>query len=224
MNPPPETPRREESQAATSTREKLLDAALGVFAEHGFDNASVRDICSRAGTNVASVNYHFSSKRNLYDATIDRARALSNESNPWVQLDTERNFWADKPAEERLRLFVHMSIAHGFNPDGERSPLGRLFCHELVEPTPSFQRQFEISIERVCNAFRSICRDLMPDGTSDEAVRIAAMSIMAQCQYPALAHPSAQVLWSEFRLDAENQRVYAEHVYQFSLAGLRAHR
>ena len=224
MNPPPETPHREESKAATSTREKLLDAALGVFAEHGFDNASVRDICKVAGTNVASVNYHFNSKRALYDATIDRARALSNQSNPWVQLDTNRDFWADKPAEERLRLFVHMSIAHGFKPDGERTTLGRLFCHELVDPTPSFQRQFEISIERVCEAFRSICRDLMPDGTAEESVRIAALSIMAQCQYPALAHPAAPVLWPGFRLDEEHQHIYAEQITRFALAGLRAHR
>ena len=54
------------------TRERLLSAAMRLFAEKGFDKATVRGICAAAGVNVALVNYHFKSKEGLYEACIAR--------------------------------------------------------------------------------------------------------------------------------------------------------
>jgi len=52
------------------TREKLIEAAGQVFAERGFQEATVREICSRAGTNGAAVNYHFGDKLGLYTEVL----------------------------------------------------------------------------------------------------------------------------------------------------------
>lgn len=48
------------------TKERLLDAALDLFAVHGYAEVSVRQITARAGTHLSAVNYHFGDKRNLY--------------------------------------------------------------------------------------------------------------------------------------------------------------
>ena len=48
------------------TRRALLDHATDVFAENGFDGASVREITRRATSNLAAINYHFGGKEALY--------------------------------------------------------------------------------------------------------------------------------------------------------------
>jgi AcrR family transcriptional regulator len=49
---------------------RLLDAARRLFARHGFDGASVRDITAEAGVNLAGVTYHYGSKEELYHAVL----------------------------------------------------------------------------------------------------------------------------------------------------------
>jgi len=61
------------------TREKILDAAEALFAEHGFEGASMRMITARAGVNLAAVNYHFGSKENLLREIFRRRLAEITE-------------------------------------------------------------------------------------------------------------------------------------------------
>jgi len=48
------------------TRNRLLTAASRIFAEKGFQEATIAEICEQAETNIASVNYHFRDKETLY--------------------------------------------------------------------------------------------------------------------------------------------------------------
>ena len=52
--------------APTDTRDRILDAARHLFAEHGYDGTSIRDITIAAEANVAAVGYYFGSKDGLY--------------------------------------------------------------------------------------------------------------------------------------------------------------
>ncbi|MDD7805033.1 MAG: TetR/AcrR family transcriptional regulator [Endozoicomonas sp. (ex Botrylloides leachii)] len=54
------------------TVERILNAAELLFAEHGFSDTSLRSITSRAGVNLAAVNYHFGSKKALIQAVFSR--------------------------------------------------------------------------------------------------------------------------------------------------------
>ena len=51
-------------------RQRLLEAAAEVYGEQGYRNARVRDICLRAGANIAAVNYYFGDKKRLYDEVL----------------------------------------------------------------------------------------------------------------------------------------------------------
>jgi AcrR family transcriptional regulator len=64
-------PRRERASspdANDTTRERILHAALGVFAESGYAGCSIREVCKRANVNSAALNYHWGSKERLWQA------------------------------------------------------------------------------------------------------------------------------------------------------------
>lgn len=58
--------------AQTDTVERILDAAEVLFAERGFAETSLRTITGTAGVNLAAVNYHFGSKKELIQAVFAR--------------------------------------------------------------------------------------------------------------------------------------------------------
>ncbi|MFN8643346.1 MAG: TetR family transcriptional regulator [Candidatus Binatia bacterium] len=63
------------ADAESSTEERILIAALEVFAERGFEGARVRDIAERAGANLGLLTYYFGDKEQLWKAAVTRAFA-----------------------------------------------------------------------------------------------------------------------------------------------------
>lgn len=61
-------------------RDRILDAAEALFAEHGYDGVTLRRIATRAGVDVALANYHFGKKLDLFQAVFDRRAELLNSS------------------------------------------------------------------------------------------------------------------------------------------------
>jgi AcrR family transcriptional regulator len=59
-------------------RERILDAAEALFAEHGYDGVTLRRIATRAGVDVALANYHFGKKLDLFEAVFKRRAELLN--------------------------------------------------------------------------------------------------------------------------------------------------
>lgn len=58
--------------SADPTRERILEAALDLFSERSFKDATTREIAQRAGVTQPLLNYHFRSKDDLWRAAIDR--------------------------------------------------------------------------------------------------------------------------------------------------------
>jgi AcrR family transcriptional regulator len=68
-----------EGGRGADTRERLLDAAERIFAERGFEGASMRAVTQAAGASVSAANYHFGSKEALLRATLMRCVGPLNE-------------------------------------------------------------------------------------------------------------------------------------------------
>ncbi|MGH7801771.1 MAG: TetR/AcrR family transcriptional regulator [Thermodesulfobacteriota bacterium] len=59
-------------QIKISTRDKILESAIRLFAEKGFSGTTTREIAEKAGVNEALIFRYFSTKRDLYSAIIER--------------------------------------------------------------------------------------------------------------------------------------------------------
>jgi AcrR family transcriptional regulator len=70
-----------------STKDKILDAAEFFFADKGFNGTSLREITSKAEVNLAAVNYHFGSKKELIKAVMSR---YMNELAPKLEFSLNK--------------------------------------------------------------------------------------------------------------------------------------
>ena len=120
------------AEAGEDTRQRLLEAALEVFAEQGFQQASTRDICKRSGANVAAVNYHFGSKAELYRMVLTEPlrcmfEATAPMDDPALPLvEALRCFYQVRvPATHSARqvdLIVRLITREQLDPSGEFPP------------------------------------------------------------------------------------------------------
>src|SRR3954470_15915076 len=92
-----------------ATRQHLLEAAGEVFAEAGFRAATVREICQRAGANIAAVNYHFGDKEKLYLEVLRHAQRYAAEKYP-----TNMGVTVDATPEEKLQAFIRSFLLRIF--------------------------------------------------------------------------------------------------------------
>jgi AcrR family transcriptional regulator len=125
--------------AEDGARERILAAALEVFAERGFDGARTRDIAERAGANLGLIKYYFDGKEKLWKAAVARAFAP-------LQADLAEVFRPGDVGDERARLVLLVRRFVGFvarepafmrlmNDEGKRdSPRMRWLAEHFVRP------------------------------------------------------------------------------------------
>jgi AcrR family transcriptional regulator len=90
------------------TTDRVLRSAAVLFARHGYDGASVRDICADAGASANAIHYHFGNKDALYRQVLERFSAVQSEAGARILTAPPRDL-AD--LETRLTLFVEETLA-----------------------------------------------------------------------------------------------------------------
>ncbi len=93
------------TQAAEASKKAILDAAEALFAEKGYDAASLQEICDLAGVTRGLPNYFFGSKEQLYHAVLERTFALTL-SQDLIRFLREQAQYPDNRAEESLRVVI----------------------------------------------------------------------------------------------------------------------
>lgn len=97
--------------SANATRERIVVAALDLFSELSFEGATTREIAGRAGVTQPLVNYHFSSKDELWCAAVDRIFVELNDALT-TRAQGLRGVDALTTAKLLIREFVYFSAAH----------------------------------------------------------------------------------------------------------------
>lgn len=209
--------RNRESRAADPTREKLLEVAERVFADRGYQAATIREICVRAGANVAAVNYHFGGKLGLYTEVLQQSIRAA-------QIDAVRSA-LDKTAapEDILRAVIRARLQGVCRGDLPVWHL-RILTHEMAQPSPAFQ-QFINKIGRPI--FKRLLEliggmiDLPPD---NEKTQLCAVSVIGQVLAYVTPVPFLSAVWPGLKMTREQVERIADHIADFSLAYLREFR
>ena len=197
-------------------RDRLLLAAGQAFAEHGFEGATVRDICLAAGANVAAVNYYFGDKRRLYIESVKHAHRSRVEQVPLAE-------WpAGTPAAERLHDFIDNMLERmlGF---GQPPWQVRLMLREVLQPTDACRELVEDYIRPHFDVLLGILDDITDGRLPRAELRRVAMSIVGQCfLYRAAGDVVGMLVPPEELSSLHTPKRLAEHVTRFSLAALGA--
>ena len=196
------------------TRTKLLEAAGHVFAECGYYSATVRDICARAGVNVALVNYHFGDKLELYTEVL--RRSIGAAKNEVIQ----QAMRSEASPEEALRLLIRAMLARvcGANHPGWHV---RLMVHELAQPTPAMSRVIDEAMRPIYDRFRALIGTILGLPPEHEKTRLSTHSVIAQVVHYAHSRRVVSQLWPELELTPEKIAEIADHIADFSLTYLR---
>jgi AcrR family transcriptional regulator len=198
-----------------ATRERLVVAAIELFAEQGFEGASIREICRRAHTNIAAVNYHFRDKLGLYlevvQSAIDHMRDTS---------DLTKRVPPGSSAEQRFRHYVQTYVDRLMTMDGPTSWIHRLMRHEMTEPTPAAVQIFKFAILPRLEYLATLIAELMGCQPDDPRVRLCVASVQAQCLF-FRPDPFREAIAAEWPAATEIPEALAEHISEFSLAAIR---
>ena len=55
-----------------NTKDRILETALSMFSDHGYDSVSIRDICGVVGIKESTVYYHYKNKQDILDSLFIR--------------------------------------------------------------------------------------------------------------------------------------------------------
>ena len=198
---------------ADDTKNRVLDAAGNVFAEKGYEAATVREICDLAGANIAAVNYYFGDKKRLYLAACMEAQCAREGAVPLPQ-------WPPgTPAEARLRDFIHTFLRRLL--EEERPAWQRqLMLRELASPTEACAHVVEDYIRPMAVVLKGIVDELMPPGTSEIESFPIGFSIVGQCLFYHVHQPIASRLMGEEQYHLLSIDRLTDHITRFSLAAL----
>jgi AcrR family transcriptional regulator len=205
----------EKNKSTDSTRQKLLTAACEVFAENGFKNTTVRDICNRAEVNVAAINYHFGNKEKLYEAVWEYANSLAVKKRLEI-FDLE----GISDPEKRIRIFIKTLLDNILNQERPEWDF-RIVAHEMMEPTGAFNTIIEKMIRPSFLFLRDIVQEMLGEDAPKEQVEKCTLSIVGQCLYYRFANPVVRRLLPEQTFDEKGLDELADHITEFSLSAIK---
>lgn len=133
-------------------RDLILDAALGVFSDHGFRGATLDQIAAAAGLSKPNVLYYFSSKEEIY------TDLLSGLLETW--LDPLRAIDATGDPVEEILAYVMRKLQMSREYPRE----SRLFANEIVQGAPRILDQIEGPLKELVDGTAELFRGWMGEG------------------------------------------------------------
>ncbi len=200
--------------ASHEVRHQILEAAGPVFAERGFRDATVRDICAAAGVNLAAVNYYFGDKSRLYFETVTLAHQLRAKEIPMPA-------WAeDDSRETKLRGFIDALLQRMLGCKDVPWPT-QLLLREVIQPTDACRGLVEDYFRPQLELLQSVLVEFLPAGVPEYRLHQLAFSVIGQCMFYRVAGDVVPMIISKKEArDHFSVEDLSEHVASTMIAAL----
>jgi len=198
------------------TRHALLDHATSVFAESGYDGASVREITRRADANQAAISYHFGSKASLYLEVLKLAVTALGDAS-LLEGDTVERVDRD----EAVRLFIRQQVTPLLKHD-QISRYLRIFAWETLASTPIYRDFIASEKLPIMDLAERIVRRYLPAAASKADITVATIWLTQQVapfvrHFDAMSKPPLNL-----KLDSHFIEQLATDLARMAVAGLNA--
>lgn len=147
-----------------STKERILAAAEVLFAQRGFDGASLRQLTAAAGVNLAAVNYHFGSKDKLVEQVFRRRLDALNASR--LAALSKVAGAADTTVEDVLDAYIRPAL--DLSHDGSGSLFMRVLARAFAEHDDTLRQFLSANYGHVMRQFTAEFARLLPQLSKPE--------------------------------------------------------
>jgi len=196
------------------TRQQLLEVAGRVFAERGYVYATSKEICERAGANIAAVNYHFGGKDGLYAAVLEEAHARLVSIDIVAEITQSTASAADK-----LRSLLRRIVGEVAKRDDGAWEL-RVLSRELMAPTALMDKMMKNQVMPKAKLVSGMIGDILGVPPTHPAVSRSTASIVGPCLFLLIVNPEWQKkIFPTLLTDAD---ALVEHMVAFALGGLQS--
>ena len=163
------------------TKKKILDAAAEKFAKDGYHQTTIREICGKAEVNIASINYHFNGKAELYKQVYEY---IFNETE--INPQEKRT---DFVSYEEWKSYLNQLISDFFLNISSSKPIYRwkimLFAREMMEPTENFPLLYETFFQPRLGVLQACFKYAFPKEVSEKTVYMEVFSVVSQILFYA---------------------------------------
>ena len=138
----------QDPEREAATKAAVFTAAERLFALHGFQNVSVRDITAEAGVNLASVNYHFGSKDALLFEIFRRRTAELNRERAKMLHQAADRHDGKPPVREILTAYLEPPLRWS-NPAHERRISVQFIIRSRSEGTEAMKESLRTDVSHL---------------------------------------------------------------------------
>jgi AcrR family transcriptional regulator len=200
--------------------DRLVDAAEQLFCARGFNETSVRDIAAAAGCNIASINYYFGGKDNLY-VEIWRRHLTRMRDIRLASIDRVMSGDSQPQVEDLLRSYAS-AFLEPLVEGGRSDRFLNLMAREMIDPHLPQAMFVDEMITPVMNALAAALRQICP-WLEEERVPLIILSIVGQLMHAIIAQGLFQRN-GRTELLKLNLGELVDHVARFSAAGIYTYR
>jgi AcrR family transcriptional regulator len=146
-----------------TTRDRLLDTAERLFAQHGYQATTMRTVTTEAAANIAAVNYHFGSKQSLLEAVVHRALAPVAEERR-RRLDALE----PDPSVEAIVDAIIGPLIERLDTEPEPAQVMRLIGRLIVDPDPEMRALVKAEVHEAEKFQLGMLEHVLPDLPREE--------------------------------------------------------